>query len=134
MGSRRKILFFSQTRSSPSKLFATIDSDIGFSLHRNSPVGAAFALDSCPCRSKTQSYSGTLPNRRSKCAQPTRSGNTLPVIAGGSILPRSFRANMLVDETKGNATQLLEQRDSTRINVAVLVTLDEDLSVRDYRA
>lgn len=41
---------------------------------------------------------------------------------------------MLVDETKGNATQLLEQRDSTRINVAVLVTLDEDLSVRDYRA
>lgn len=91
MGSRRKILFFSQTRSSPSKLFATIDSDIGFSLHRNSPVGAAFALDSCPCRSKTQSYSGTLPNRRSKCAQPTRSGNTLPVIAGGSILPRVSR-------------------------------------------
>ncbi|KAF7418162.1 hypothetical protein HZH68_000815 [Vespula germanica] len=98
-----------------------LEDDIGFSLHRNSPVGAAFALDSCPCRSKTQSYSGTLPNRRSKCAQPTRSGNTLPVIAGGSILPRSFRANMLADETKGNATQLLEQRDSTRINVAVLV-------------
>ncbi|KAL2740299.1 hypothetical protein V1478_000440 [Vespula squamosa] len=76
--------------SSPSKLFATIDSDIGFSLHRNSPVGAAFALDSCPCWSKTQSYSGTLPNRRSKCVQPTRSGNTLPVIAGGSILPRQI--------------------------------------------
>lgn len=94
MGSRRKISnphLHPETRSSPSKFFATIDSDIGFSLHRNSPVGAAFALDPCPCRSKTQSYSGTLPNRRSKCAQPTRSGNTLPVIAGGSILPRVSR-------------------------------------------
>lgn len=39
--------------------------------------------------SKTQSYSAALPNRRSKCAQPTRRGNTLPVIAGGSILPRA---------------------------------------------
>lgn len=36
-----------------------------------------------------QSYSAALPNRRSKCAQPSRSGNTLPVIAGGSILPRA---------------------------------------------
>lgn len=34
-----------------------------------------------------QSYSAALPNRRSKRAQPSRSGNTLPVIAGGSILP-----------------------------------------------
>ncbi|KAG7213713.1 hypothetical protein KM043_002947 [Ampulex compressa] len=59
----------------------------GPAARRNSPLGAALALDPCRGRSKTQSYSGGLPNSRSKCAQPTRSGNTLPVIAGGSILP-----------------------------------------------
>lgn len=44
-------------------------------------------------RGKTLNYSGASPNRRSKCVQPTRSGNTLPVIAGGGILAKfGYRA------------------------------------------